>query len=217
MGQFGVQLIHLADGRLPQDERWHRCTRPRIMLREVRPTMSLSPSPAKNLLLTGLPGCGKTTVVRCVIDRLAGLRLAGFYTRELREQGTRVGFEAIGLRGSSVILAHAENRGRHRVGRYGVDLDGFETFIRAELQTPAADADLYVIDEIGRMECLSDLFVDLAKGALGSGLPVLATVATRGGGFIGAVKARPDVEMVLVSLDSRDQLPTALVTRLLRR
>ena len=55
------------------------------------------PSSAKNVLLTGFPGCGKTTVVRRGIQRLRDLQLAGFYTQELREAGRRVGFEAVGL------------------------------------------------------------------------------------------------------------------------
>ena len=54
---------------------------------------------AKNLLLTGPPACGKTTVIRRLIERLTDLRLAGFYTQELREHGQRVGFEAVGLSG----------------------------------------------------------------------------------------------------------------------
>jgi nucleoside-triphosphatase THEP1 len=47
-----------------------------------------------HLLLTDLPGCGKTTAV---------LHLAGFYTTETREGGGRVGFEAISLQ---AVLAH---------------------------------------------------------------------------------------------------------------
>lgn len=40
-----------------------------------------------NVLLTGPPVCGKTTVIRRVIERLADLRLAGFSAKEIRKQG----------------------------------------------------------------------------------------------------------------------------------
>ncbi|MCL6508666.1 MAG: AAA family ATPase, partial [Bryobacteraceae bacterium] len=51
----------------------------------------------QNFLLTGPPGCGKTTVLRRVVELLGDLRLAGFYTEEIRERGRRVGFRAAGL------------------------------------------------------------------------------------------------------------------------
>jgi nucleoside-triphosphatase THEP1 len=35
--------------------------------------------PITNLLLTGLPGCGKTTVVRRVVELPGSRRLTGFY------------------------------------------------------------------------------------------------------------------------------------------
>jgi nucleoside-triphosphatase len=54
-------------------------------------------------LLTGPPGCGKTTVIRRLIERLDDLRLAGFYTQEVREKGQRVGFEAISLSGRQPV------------------------------------------------------------------------------------------------------------------
>jgi nucleoside-triphosphatase THEP1 len=62
----------------------------------------------KNLLLTGAPGCGKTTVLKRTLEHLRDLRLAGFLTVELREHGQRVGFEAVGLSGSRAILAHVD-------------------------------------------------------------------------------------------------------------
>ena len=64
----------------------------------------------KNLLLTGSPGCGKTTVLERVAKHLGDYRLAGFLTLELREHGQRVGFEAVGLGGHRAILAHVRYR-----------------------------------------------------------------------------------------------------------
>ena len=75
------------------------------------------PTTAKNLLLTGPLGCGKTTALRPVAERLGDLRLAGFLTLELREHGLRVGFEVIGLSGRRTILAHIRSRSPGRVGR----------------------------------------------------------------------------------------------------
>jgi nucleoside-triphosphatase THEP1 len=77
----------------------------------------------KNVLLTGPPGCGKTTVVCRLIERLGDLCRAGFYTQEIREQGQQVGFEAASLSGWHALLAHIRFRSRHRVVRYGVEQD----------------------------------------------------------------------------------------------
>jgi nucleoside-triphosphatase len=78
---------------------------------------------SKNLLLTGAPGCGKTTVLERVVEHLGDMRLAGFLTLELREHGQRVGFEAVGLGGRRAILAHVRFRSPVSVGRYGVEPD----------------------------------------------------------------------------------------------
>jgi nucleoside-triphosphatase len=56
--------------------------------------MSSAPN---DLLVRGPPGCGKTTVIQRIIERLGYLGLAGFYTQEIREHGRRLGFEAAGL------------------------------------------------------------------------------------------------------------------------
>ena len=45
-----------------------------------------------NLLITGLPGTGKTTVVMRLADRLKRVKAAGFYTEEIRTGGARNGF-----------------------------------------------------------------------------------------------------------------------------
>jgi nucleoside-triphosphatase len=164
-------------------------------------------------LLTGPPGCGKTTVVRRVIEQLGDLRLAGFYTQEIRQQGRRVGFEAISLGGRSATLAHVDFRSPHHVGRYGLDLGGFEGIIQAELVRVSDSVGLFVIDEIGKMECMSRVFVEAVPVVLDGPVPVLATIAAKGGGFIAIVKARPDAEIVTVTPANRRDLPDVLAAR----
>ena len=41
------------------------------------------------LLITGMPGIGKTTVIRRVADELGVEGIRGFYTEEVREEGER--------------------------------------------------------------------------------------------------------------------------------
>ena len=63
-----------------------------------------APVKRKNLLFTGVPGCGKSTLIERIIEEL-GRPACGFFTREMREGGRRVGFSITTLDGRSGILA----------------------------------------------------------------------------------------------------------------
>jgi nucleoside-triphosphatase len=165
----------------------------------------------KNLLLTGRPACGKTTAICGLVERLPGLRLAGLYTQELREGGTRVGFEAVGLAtGQHTLLAHVRSPSRHRVGRYGVEPANLARMVKVELDRPSRDVDLFVVDEVGKMELLCPEFAEAIPRLLDGPVPVVATVALRGGVLIAEVKARKDVWLVQVMESNREGLPAAL-------
>ena len=90
----------------------------------------------KNILLTGAPGIGKTTVIMQLAEQLADKRVGGFYTEEIRDKGQRQGFRIATFSGSSAVLAHVSFRSRQRVGRYKVDVCAFEQLVIPELGRP---------------------------------------------------------------------------------
>lgn len=123
------------------------------------------------------------------------LHPVGFFTSEIRQADVRKGFEFRGLTGEAGLLAHVNLATPYRVGRYKVDVKGFEAFLEAiPLLRPSAG--LIVIDEIGKMECLSGLFRRLVREALDSDKAVLATIAQKGDAFIEKIKRREDVSLI---------------------
>jgi nucleoside-triphosphatase len=130
-----------------------------------------------HILITGLPGVGKTTLIRELAKRLAEYDPAGFYTEEIRDaQGTREGFRLVTLCGRRLVLSHIRHPGPDRVSRYGVDVPGFEQLL-AELDLRHTQSRLIVIDEIGKMECLSRRFRDDMTALLNQPKMLIATIA----------------------------------------
>ncbi|WP_248356725.1 nucleoside-triphosphatase [Anaeromyxobacter oryzae] len=163
------------------------------------------------VLLTGPPGSGKTTAIRRTIALLPGLPMAGFYTEEVRGRTGRTGFRIVTLDGRVARLATVGAAGGPRVGRYTVHVAELEAAL-SQLE-PSPHVGLLVVDEIGKMECLSPAFVAAARRALGSAVPFLGTVALLGGGFIAEAKRLPGVLVLPVSSERRDSLPAELAAR----
>jgi len=162
-----------------------------------------------HILITGLPGVGKTTLIRKLAQRLTDYQPIGFYTEEIRVRGIRKGFQLVTLDGRQQILSHVDHHSPHRVGRYRVDVVGFERLL-AELNLSHPPSRVIVIDEIGKMECLSRWFVEQMRTLLDSSRTVIATIALKGIGFIQQVKQRPDCRIVTVTVENRDSLAETL-------
>jgi nucleoside-triphosphatase len=163
------------------------------------------------ILLTGRPGCGKTTVVLKVIA--AGIPIAGgFVTEEIRRGARRLGFEVKDLHsGARAVLSHVNRKGPPRVGKYGVDAPSFDRIGVAALRESIQRQGCILIDEIGKMELCSRSFQDAVTAAMDSGLSVLATVPAYAHPFLDSLRKRKDVTLIVVTASNRDELPARLV------
>jgi nucleoside-triphosphatase len=156
------------------------------------------------ILVTGPPRSGKTTLVMRLLERLpqGGARAAGFYTEEIRERGARRGFRLVSLAGEESTLSHVDFKGPHRVGKYGVDVEGFERFLAG---ISFEGADLAVVDEIGKMEVISPRFRELIRRLLASGKALVATIGLGGDAFMEEVRRTPGARVIALSPRNRGE------------
>ena len=164
------------------------------------------------LLLTGNPGIGKTTLIRAILEQLEEVRCAGFYTEEKRHGGQRIGFKIVTLDGREGTLASI-GREEPTVARYSIHVEEFEKLALPQLDPETTPADLYVIDEIGKMELLSQKFRNKVIDLLARPSNLLATIAKKGKGFIEQLKGRNDIELIEVTRENRDHLAGEIVRR----
>jgi nucleoside-triphosphatase len=168
-----------------------------------------SSRPKRNFLITGRPSVGKTTLILKVLQTLER-DADGFYTRELKKKGRRVGFELVTLQGKRGILAHTSVKSPFRVGKYGIEIRALEELGVNAISRAIRNRFLIVIDEIGRMELYSTAFRRSVIEALNSPAPLLATIGPQPIRFLKQIKSRMDVELIELTSDNRDTLVTGI-------
>ncbi|XP_043112009.1 cancer-related nucleoside-triphosphatase [Puntigrus tetrazona] len=166
----------------------------------------------KHVFLTGVPGVGKTTLVKKVCA--AVVPASGFYTEEVRERGRRVGFDVVTLTGDrgrlSRLGARSSSAGREcRVGQYVVDVQSFESLaLPLFSDTREGSKRLFVIDEIGKMELFSQAFILAVRQTLdSSSCSILGTIPVPKGkplALVEEVRSRQDVNIFMITKENRD-------------
>jgi len=167
-----------------------------------------------NILITGYPGVGKTTLIREVLNELR-VNPVGFYTEEIREEGKRVGFriESLtpGLPKMQGILARIDLPGSYHRGPYTINIRDMEEIGARALEDALCCRGLILIDEIGSMELASSRFQEAVMACLDSPRPVLGVIKAESNPFTDRIASRPDVEIIELTRERYDMVKSIMV------
>lgn len=179
----------------------------------------------RHILITGLPGSGKTTLIIGLVNNIPGTK-CGFVTEEVRDENVRLGFDIVtlpfGIDSKRIPLAVKETStasktalyGLPRIGSYRVFVENVE---KVAVGSIAEGCDFTIIDEIGKMECLSERFKDAVLRSFELNGTVIATVPKRGGPFAEKIKGRRDVQLFEITRGNRDPLLDEILGEILKR
>src|SRR4030066_59779 len=165
--------------------------------------------------IPGLPGAGKTQALIKVIEMLEeeSLFVGGMVTEPIVESGKRVGFYVMDWKSKrKAIFAHIETESKFYVGKYGVNLESLDTVGVEPLNGATKNADVIVIDEVGKMEVESEKFVKAVKDAMEVDKPIILTLHKKSRNpLLQDIRRRDDVRILEVTPINRNLLPYKII------
>ncbi len=155
----------------------------------------------KNLIISGSPGVGKTTLIKeCTLPYREAV--GGFFTEEIREGSERKGFLLKTFNGASGVLAQKGLKSSAKLNKYGVDLKVLEETGVASVRRAMDDRKIVVVDEIGSMEMMSPAFCEIIAEALAGTKPLLATIRLKAEPFSSQIKKMSNTKLMVLKKEN---------------
>lgn len=166
------------------------------------------------ILLTSLPGTGKSTIIKKVIDTYSGEKY-GVMALEIRdENNNRLGFKAVNLEGKRKVFMHKTDIKSDVIvgGKYYVDVEVLDTFVTNELKKGLnKEKILILVDEIGRAQSNSNVFLETVRELLDSNSNLLGSIVYDNEAWSLEFKLHPEIILIEVTEVNRDYIPEILV------
>ncbi len=163
--------------------------------------------------ITGMPNVGKTETLKKIIGFLekAGYVSEGMITESIMKDDKRIGFQVVDYQTKEKkIFAHIDFEDKEHVGKYGVDTDALDEIGIPAIEKAISNEEIHIIiiDEIGKMEMLSERFCEAVVAALDCDKPILITLHKKSRTpLLQDVRRRDDIRILEVTPVNRNLLP----------
>lgn len=163
--------------------------------------------------ITGMPSVGKTQTLVKIIEFLekSGYTVEGMITEPIIEKKKRVGFFVVDWQTKEKeVFAHIDIDSKDKVGKYGVDINALENIGVPAIEKAIVDEgiNIIIIDEIGKMEMLSERFCEIVIEAMDSDKPIMVTLHKKSRSpLLQDVRRRDDIRILEVTPVNRNLLP----------
>ncbi len=163
--------------------------------------------------ITGMPSVGKTQTLVKIIEFLEGQGyvIEGMITEALIEKKKRVGFYVVDWQTKErEVFAHIDSDSKDKVGKYSVDINALEKVGVPAIEKAITDEEvnIIIIDEIGKMEMISESFCEIVIDALDSDKPIIVTLHKKSRSpLLQDVRRRDDIRILEVTPVNRNLLP----------
>ena len=165
--------------------------------------------------ITGLPGSGKTYALLRVIEMLKEeeLSIGGMIDEPVGDGRHKTGFTVRDLAtGETAVFASTDIESKIMVGKIGVDLSKLEAVGVKAIRDACEKCDIIIIDEVGKMEVESQLFIDAVNEALDADKPMIITLHKKSRNpLLQDIRRRDDVRILEVTPTNRNILPYKIV------